>query len=92
MGETLRIRHAWIAGANTSELFHFSATCYYFGQSLTDELGATAPPIGLIHTAWGGSMVEQWHVATYPPPPYCTHTGVAGFRMHHSSKLPYTTP
>jgi hypothetical protein len=26
-------------GANTSELFHFSSTCWYFGQSLADELG-----------------------------------------------------
>jgi hypothetical protein len=47
-------------GANTSALFHFSSTCYYFGESLTDELGTSAPPIGLIHTAWGGSMIEQW--------------------------------
>ena len=41
--------------------FHiFSATCYYFGESLTEELGADAPPIGLVHTAYGGSMIEQW--------------------------------
>ena len=41
--------------------------CYYFGQSLTDELtndeltkaGGTPTPIGLIHTAWGGSTIEQ---------------------------------
>lgn len=39
----------------------FSGTCYYFGESLTDELGGdAAPPIGLIHTAWGGSTIEQW--------------------------------
>ena len=38
----------------------FCRSCYYFGQSLTDELGPDAPPIGLIHTAWGGSMIEQW--------------------------------
>jgi hypothetical protein len=50
-------------GQNTSALQHFSSTCYYFGESLTDELGsgpAKAPAIGLIHTAWGGSMIEQW--------------------------------
>ena len=34
-----------------SVLFTFSATCYYFGESLIDKLGADAPPIGLIHTA-----------------------------------------
>ncbi len=45
---------------NSSYLNLFSATCYYFGESLTEELGADAPPIGLIHTAFGGSMIEQW--------------------------------
>ena len=45
--------------AGTFELF--SGTCYYFGESLTDELGGdAAPPIGLIHTAWGGSTIGQW--------------------------------
>lgn len=29
-------------------------------QSLIDRLGADAPPIGLIHTAWGGSRIEAW--------------------------------
>ena len=37
-----------------------SATCYYYGESLTDELGNGAPPIGLVHTAYGGSTIEQW--------------------------------
>jgi hypothetical protein len=30
------------------------------GESLTEGLGKDAPPIGLIHTAWGGSMIEEW--------------------------------
>ena len=41
----------------------FSSTCIYFGMSLaTARAGAKlAPtPLGLIHTAWGGSMIEQW--------------------------------
>jgi sialate O-acetylesterase len=38
----------------------FSATCYYFAESLTDALGAAAPPLGLIHTAFGGSTIQQW--------------------------------
>jgi sialate O-acetylesterase len=44
---------------NDTYLNLFSATCYYFAQSLTDELGTDAPPIGLVHTAYGGSMIEQ---------------------------------
>jgi hypothetical protein len=43
-----------------NNLLDFSSTCYYFGESLIDLLGDNAPPIGLVHTAWGGSMIEQW--------------------------------
>jgi len=43
-----------------NNLLHFSSTCYYFGESMVEKLGAKAPPIGLIHTAWGGSMIEEW--------------------------------
>ena len=41
------------------DLDHFSSTCYYFGEALSTSLGSKTP-IGLIHTAWGGSMIEQW--------------------------------
>lgn len=44
----------------TCAFLDFSSTCYYFGESLTEALGVDAPPIGLVHTAWGGSMIEQW--------------------------------
>eukprot|EP01060_Flectonema_neradi_P030374 TRINITY_DN4390_c0_g1_i3.p1 TRINITY_DN4390_c0_g1~~TRINITY_DN4390_c0_g1_i3.p1 ORF type:complete len:608 (+),score=103.46 TRINITY_DN4390_c0_g1_i3:60-1883(+) len=40
--------------------FSMSATCYYFAESLTDLMGSNAPPIGLIHTAFGGSEAERW--------------------------------
>eukprot|EP00038_Savillea_parva_P007103 m.167831 g.167831 ORF g.167831 m.167831 type:complete len:674 (-) comp12884_c0_seq1:903-2924(-) len=43
-----------------SLLFQFSSTCWYYAEGLTNQLGDDAPPIGLIHTAWGGSMIEQW--------------------------------
>ena len=49
--------------SDCSSLMGFSAACYYFGESLTDmmlEQNGEAPPIGLIHTAWGGSSIEQW--------------------------------
>jgi hypothetical protein len=40
--------------------------------SMAEELeagGGKAPPIGLIHTAWGGSMIEQvsFHGSTLWP-------------------------
>ncbi len=68
-----------VPGANCSSdcsaLMAFSATCYYFAESLADGLAeaqaaaaadatattATTPtPIGVVHTAWGGSSIEQW--------------------------------
>lgn len=49
-------------------LFQFSAACWYFGQELTNQLAfaagvsthAAVTPIGLISTAIGGSMIEEW--------------------------------
>ncbi|MDP4581055.1 MAG: sialate O-acetylesterase [Saprospiraceae bacterium] len=35
----------------------FSATAYYFGKYLHNELNV---PIGLIHTSWGGSSAQAW--------------------------------
>eukprot|EP00039_Didymoeca_costata_P020170 m.340304 g.340304 ORF g.340304 m.340304 type:complete len:677 (+) comp19230_c0_seq1:26-2056(+) len=49
--------------SDCTDFMSFSGACYYFGQSLTDDLEAmhgSAPPIGLVHTAFGGSSIEQW--------------------------------
>jgi sialate O-acetylesterase len=35
----------------------FSATAYFFGKNLHQELGV---PIGLIHSSWGGTVAEAW--------------------------------
>ncbi|MFZ1290445.1 MAG: sialate O-acetylesterase [Melioribacteraceae bacterium] len=35
----------------------FSATAYFFGKKLYNELNI---PIGLIHTSWGGTPAEAW--------------------------------
>ena len=49
------------AGAlQNGSLADFSAACYYFGESLTDLMADKAIPIGLIDTAIGGSMIEEW--------------------------------
>ena len=77
--------------SDSSDLMKFSATCYYFGQSLSDALGNTgpAPPIGLVHTAWGGSTIEQWlsndTIAT------CAEASVskANQEWHDTRVLPY---
>ena len=36
---------------------YFSATCWYFGKSLHQNLYV---PIGLIATSWGGTNLEKW--------------------------------
>lgn len=35
----------------------FSATAYFYGKKLHQELGV---PIGLIHSSWGGTPAEAW--------------------------------
>ena len=47
----------------------FSAICMFFGEQLYDELEV---PIGLIQTAWGGTIVEAWS-----PPEVIQECGVA---------------
>ncbi len=39
----------------------FSATAYFFGSKLHEDLGI---PIGLIHSSWGGTVAEAWMSAT----------------------------
>jgi len=40
-----------------STVSQFSATAYFFGKKLHDELNI---PVGLIESAWGGTPVESW--------------------------------
>jgi len=40
----------------------FSATAYFFGKKLYEELKV---PIGLIHSSWGGTPIEAWMSAKY---------------------------
>ena len=40
----------------------FSATAYFFGKKLYEELKI---PIGLIHTSWGGTAAEAWTSSEY---------------------------
>jgi len=42
---------------NPHNVGDFSATGYFFGKKLFNELQI---PIGLIHTSWGGTPVESW--------------------------------
>lgn len=36
---------------------HWSATAYFFGRQLHQDLGT---PIGLLHTSWGGTSAQAW--------------------------------
>jgi sialate O-acetylesterase len=43
--------------ASTESVKNFSAIAYFFGQQLQETLDV---PVGMIHTSWGGSLVEAW--------------------------------
>lgn len=43
--------------ASPESVANFSAIGYYFGKHLHDILKV---PVGLIHSSWGGSIVEAW--------------------------------
>ena len=48
---------------NETQFEEAPATCWYFAQYLTDQFiknGETPPPLGIISTPEGGTMVEQW--------------------------------
>ena len=42
---------------NKEHAGQFSATAYFFGKRLYEELKV---PIGLLHTSWGGTPIESW--------------------------------
>ncbi|CAK9076056.1 Sialate O-acetylesterase (H-Lse) (Sialic acid-specific 9-O-acetylesterase) [Durusdinium trenchii] len=69
--------------------FKYSSTCWYFAESLSDRLNDDTP-IGLIHTAWGGSMIEAWldnkTIAT------CKNASIsAGNQKYHDERvMPYS--
>lgn len=48
--------------ANAESVRDFSATAYYFGRLVQEQLGV---PIGLILAAWGGSACEAWMTAEW---------------------------
>jgi alpha-glucuronidase len=47
---------SWTA-AGPESIGNFSAACYYFARELQKSV---AVPLGLIHSAWGGSRIEPW--------------------------------
>jgi sialate O-acetylesterase len=93
--QNMNVDQAWstlAAAVQNDTFFHFSSTCYYFGESLTDKLntaggGNGAPPIGLIHTAYGGSMIEAW--TTKEATAACVGTAQPSQVLWDTSVVPY---
>ena len=50
--------NATMPGYNEVPLDRFSSTCFYFAEALV-QAGSTTP-LGLVHTAVGGSWIEEW--------------------------------
>lgn len=42
---------------NSENVGDFTAVGYFFARKIQKELGV---PVGLVHSSWGGSMVETW--------------------------------
>ncbi len=42
---------------NSETIAEFSATAYFFGRKIHQELNV---PVGLIQSAWGGTIIEAW--------------------------------
>ena len=59
--DLLSIQQRWstssAASLGNGAWSYFSATCWYFGKTLNQNLDI---PIGLVVTAWGGTNVEKW--------------------------------
>lgn len=53
--DTIRTEGWQVCDTNTVK--NFSATAYFFGRYLYQELKV---PIGLVHTSWGGTVAEAW--------------------------------
>ena len=45
------------AAVTPASVRDFSAVCYFFGRELQKSVNV---PIGLIHSSWGGSLIESW--------------------------------
>jgi sialate O-acetylesterase len=49
--------HTGWQSATPASVEDFSAIAYFYGQQLQEILDV---PVGMIHTSWGGSLVEAW--------------------------------
>lgn len=52
-----------------------SAVCYYFAKNLAAELQPLSVPIGIITSAWGGQMIEQFSSSSALSDTSCGGTG-----------------
>jgi sialate O-acetylesterase len=50
-------KHTGWLSADPKTVSAFSAVAYFFGKKLQETLDV---PVGLIHTSWGGSLIEAW--------------------------------
>ncbi len=57
--ELMRIGMQWSVASNTTiSNPHVSAVCWLYGRMIHEGLGER--PIGLIHSSWGGTSIEDW--------------------------------
>lgn len=54
---TLKVQHNGWNICDPKNIADFSATAYFFARKIYKE---TKIPIGLIHSSWGGTLIEAW--------------------------------
>jgi sialate O-acetylesterase len=54
---TLKVQHDGWNVCNPKTIADFSATAYFFARKIYKEKKI---PIGLIHSSWGGTLIEAW--------------------------------
>jgi len=53
----LNVQHGGWQVCNSASIEDFSATAYFFARKIWEEEHI---PIGLIHSSWGGTVIEAW--------------------------------
>ena len=57
--ELMRVGMQWSVASNTTiSNPHVSAVCWLYGRMIHE--GLDGRPIGLIHSSWGGTCIEDW--------------------------------
>ena len=77
----------WMTTENFTDVMEFSATAFYYAQSLSHALGI---PVGIVNCSYGGTRVESWLpkeiLDTYPDIP-TDSTSIAAIEQEYERPM-----